>query len=134
VNPRIADSIADWDGGSCDIADLVSDSSSGAPDTLMRAGLVRGTAGWRQLSFRASGLTVELTVTAAGATRKLVGQLLPRQSAQVDIRSSDSRITVQADDLGRFTADGVPAGPVSIRCRLGSEADVRPVITGWISI
>jgi hypothetical protein len=44
---------------------------------------------------------------------------------------------VQADELGRFVADEIPAGSISIRCRLGdgsSDEEAPPVVTGWISI
>ncbi len=100
---------------------------------------VRSASAWRQLSFRASGLTIELSVTTEGPVRRLMGQLLPRQPAQVDIRYGDTILSVQADELGRFVADDIPAGAISIRCRLGDgfsdEAqEAPPVVTGWISI
>lgn len=105
--------------------------------TAFTARGVRSASSWRQLSFRASGLTIELSVTATGPSRRLMGQLLPRQPGQVDIRYGDTIRTVEADSLGRFSADDIPAGPISIRCRLGTDADDAPphvVVTGWISI
>jgi hypothetical protein len=118
-----------------ELASLIFDSASGVPTTR---GL-RSAEAWRQLSFRASGLTIELSITETGPTRRLMGQLLPRQPARVDIRYGDTLLTIEADDLGRFTADDVPAGQISIRCRLGSadSADdeaAPPIVTGWISI
>jgi hypothetical protein len=122
--------------GSAEHARLTYDSDScGNTDTVTRG--VRSASSWRQLSFRSSGLTIELSVVATGLTRRLMGQLLPRQPAQVDIRHGDTQITVQADDLGRFMADDVPPGPVSIRCRLSSPEQHEgsiPVVTGWVSI
>ena len=38
---------------------------------------VRGGPEWRQLSFRASGLTIELEITGSGEHRRLLGQLIP---------------------------------------------------------
>jgi hypothetical protein len=93
---------------------------------------VRGGPEWRQLSFRASGLTIELEITGSGDYRRLIGQLIPRQSAVVDVRHGHGVITVEADPLGRFSAEEVPFGQVSLRCRLGS--DQAPVVTGWISL
>jgi hypothetical protein len=87
---------------------------------------------WRQLSFRASGLTIELEITGSGGFRRLIGQLIPRQSAVVDIRHGHGVITVEADTLGRFSAEEVPFGQISLRCRLGS--DQAPIVTGWISL
>jgi hypothetical protein len=99
---------------------------------LPGASEVRGGPEWRQLSFRASGLTIELEITGSGEFRGLMGQLIPRQSAVVDIRHGQGVITVNADTLGRFSADDVPFGQISLRCRLGSEQS--PVMTGWITL
>jgi len=104
---------------------VLADPRGGAP-----AG--RGGPEWRQLSFRASGLTIELEIMGSGDGRRLVGQLIPRQSGVVDIKHGQGVITVEADPLGRFSADGVPYGRISLRCRLGSEQS--PVVTGWISL
>jgi len=95
---------------------------------------VRGAPEWRQLSFRTSGLTIELEITGAGEDRRLMGQLIPRQPAVVDIRHPGGVISVEADTLGRFSAEAVPLGQVSLRCRLGPETDQSSVVTGWISI
>jgi hypothetical protein len=118
-----------------ELASLVFDSASA--ETVARG--LRSAESWRQLSFRASGLTIELSITETGPTRRLMGQLLPRQPARVDIRYADTLLTIEADDLGRFTADDIPAGQISIRCRLGAADPVDaeaplPIVTGWISI
>jgi hypothetical protein len=96
------------------------------------ASAVRGAPEWRQLTFRASGLTIELEITGSGDHGRLTGQLIPRQPAVVGIRHGDGVITVEADALGRFIADGVPLGQISLRCRLGN--DQSPVVTGWITL
>ena len=125
-----------WDtAGPHELASLTFDSLTSDVFTVRG---VRSASSWRQLSFRASGLTIELSVTATGPTRRLMGQLLPRQPAQVDIRHGDIVRTVEADALGRFTADDIPAGPLAIRCRLGPDASdddtPPPVVTGRISV
>ena len=99
---------------------------------LPSASEVRGGPEWRKLSFRASGLIIELEITGSGEYRRLMGQLIPRQSAVVDIRHGQGVITVEADSLGRFSADEVPFGQIGLRCRLGS--DQSPVVTGWITL
>ncbi len=93
-----------------------------------------GSPEWRQLSFRASGLTMELQITGAGDGRRLTGQLRPRQPAVVLIRHADGVTSVEADALGRFSAESVPLGQISLRCRLGPRTDPSPVTTGWITI
>lgn len=94
----------------------------------------QGSPEWRQLSFRTSGLTIELEITGGGDYRRLAGQLIPRQSAVVEIRTAGGVIAAEADPLGRFSADSVPLGPVSLRCRLGSGAGRSSVVTGWITL
>jgi hypothetical protein len=84
----------------------------------------------RQLSFRTSGLTVDLEITGVGESRRLAGRLIPGQSAVVEIRGV---ITAQADASGRFTAI-VPPGRVDLRCRLGAEADHARIATGWVAL
>jgi hypothetical protein len=88
----------------------------------------------RQLSFPASGLTIELEITGSGDSRRLMGQLIPRQPAVVDIRHADGVITVEADERGRFSAEAVPLGQISLRSRLGPVTDQSPVVTGWITV
>src|ERR1700689_4833566 len=83
----------------------------------------------RELSFRTSGLSIQLEISGTAESRRLTGQLIPRQSAVVDIRHSAGVLTVEADTLGRFSADSIPSGTVSLRCHLGP-----PITTGWIAL
>jgi hypothetical protein len=85
----------------------------------------------RRLTFRASGLVVEVEITGTGDARRLTGRLAPRQSALVDVRGV---ITVEADELGRFSADALPPGQLSLRCRLGTNPDRPQVTTGWVTL
>jgi len=121
-----------WRTIDADLAELVFDSLVDHDE----ASLVRGTVQGRMLSFRASNLTIELEVTGADASRRLVGQLMPPQRGSVDIRQGDSVVTVEADELGRFVADALQAGPISLRCRLDSAMAIGqpPVVTDWIAI
>ena len=98
------------------------------------AALVRGPQQGRMLSFRASSLTIQFDVTGTRASRRLVGQLVPPQPASVDIRQGDTTVTVVADELGRFSAESLQAGPVSLRCRPESATAGPPVVTDWVTI
>lgn len=106
-------------------AELISDL-----DSAPLAAAPPGSEGGR-LTFRASGLVVEVEITGTGDARRLTGQLAPRQSAFVDVRAI---ITVEADELGRFSADTLPPGQLSLRCRLGTDPDRAQVTTGWVTL
>jgi hypothetical protein len=88
-----------------------------------------GAAGRRRVSFRTSGLVIELEITGSGESRQIAGRLIPAQAGAVEIRGV---VTVEADARGRFTAEAVPSGQVSVRCRLGTEADRARIATGWV--
>lgn len=104
-----------------------------AYDSAVAAGgeaLVRSAGGGRVLTFESPGLSVEVEVTPSGSGRRLVGQLVPPQPAAIEIRHAAGTLAVDADELGRFAADGIPGGPVSLVCR---PADGSPAVaTGWL--
>jgi hypothetical protein len=116
-----------WRTVDAELAELVLDSL-----TTSTAG-VRSTSGPRLVTFEADRLTVEVEVGETGRTRRIVGQLVPPGRAIVAVRWARGEQTVEADELGRFAVDGVPAGPVSLLCRL-AEAPERPVVTSWVNI
>lgn len=86
----------------------------------------------RLLTFEGPGITVEVEITPQGEKRRLVGQLVPPRSAQVEVRWQGGSVTSEADSIGLFSATYVPAGPVSIACRT-SEAGTQ-VVTSWVTI
>jgi hypothetical protein len=95
---------------------------------------VRSSEGPRLLTFAAPGLSIEIEVSPIGARRQLVGQLVPAQPARIDVRHAGGVTTVRADELGRFGADAISAGPVSLRCHLGDAPSSPPVVTEWIPL
>jgi hypothetical protein len=99
-------------------------------DSRLEEAAVRSLDGPRMLTFAADEVTVEVEVSVSAAGRDLVGQLLPPQPATVTIRCNGPDRVVAADELGRFSVAGLPAGPVSLLCRAG---DV-PLATSWITI
>jgi hypothetical protein len=98
------------------------------------ANAVRSEGGPRLLTFEAPDLTVEVEVSAAGTKRQLVGQLTPSQRARIDIRHAGGITTVDTDDLGRFRADAIGAGPVSLSCHPTAPPSATPFVTEWISV
>jgi hypothetical protein len=95
---------------------------------------VRSSEGPRLLTFAAPGLSIEVEVSPIGPRRQLVGQLVPAQAARIDVRHAGGVTTVRADQLGRFGADAISAGPVSLRCHFGDAPSSPPVVTEWIPL
>ena len=119
-----------WRTVDAELAELTSDS---ALDTAA----VRSTRAPRLLTFTAgeTTLVVEVAPLAAGqdAERRLVGQLVAPRPAQVEVRHSTGSFTVPADELGRFRAEPVPAGPISLACRFAAAGEPT-IVTSWVSV
>lgn len=92
---------------------------------------VRGR-GPRLLTFEGADTTVVVEVTAVGAGRRLLGQLVDPRPADIEVRHVAGSLSVRADDLGRFTVDAVPAGPVSLACRFAGAT--CSVVTAWVTV
>ncbi|MGO8727963.1 MAG: hypothetical protein ACLQK8_14885 [Streptosporangiaceae bacterium] len=132
VPPELLRAAADaftWRTVDAELAELVYDSLVDE-DALA---LVRGGSDRRLLSFEAGGLSIDLEVSTAGAARELTGQLAPPQRASIEIRAGSGRVRTDADELGRFRATSVPAGPMSLRCQLAAAGTGPAIVTDWIS-
>jgi hypothetical protein len=128
---RIAARVAiEWRTLESELAALVHDSTVDEPVLA-----VRGDAGPRSLTFEAPELTIEIETetehTDAGESLRLVGQLIPPQTAQIAVRNGGGLVVTSADDRGRFDASGLSPGELSLRCRL---ADARLVETASLTI
>lgn len=119
-----------WRTIDAELAELAFDSLADQDE----AALVRGQQQERLLSFRASGLTIEVEVTAAGSARRLIGQLVPPQRGEVEIRHQDEVVTIATDEFGRFIAERIPAGPISLRLGPAPGEGGPAVVTEWIPI
>jgi len=118
-----------WRTIDAELAALEFDSAVDQAATAVRSG-----EGPRLLTFAAPGLSIEVEVSPVGSRRQLVGQLVPAQPARIDVRHAGGVTTVRADQLGRFDAAAISAGPVSLRCRLGDAPSSPPVVTEWIPL
>lgn len=83
----------------------------------------------QRVVFRSSGLVIEIEIGGSGESRRVAGRLIPAQAGVVEIRGV---VTAEADAQGLFAAEVVPAGQVSVRCRLGTEESGARVTTGWV--
>ncbi|MGW1811517.1 hypothetical protein [Streptomyces sp. NPDC002078] len=95
-------------------------------DSLVDALPVRGMPDTpRMLTFSAGEVTVDVEVTEDG----LIGQVLPPQSARIEVLGGPrTALPVAVDTLGRFTSDTPPAGPFALRLRTGAEV----IVTEWL--
>ncbi len=103
-------------------------------DSRLEEAAVRSGDGPRLLTFATDGLTVEVEIATTSTGRNLVGQLVPPGPADVTVRCNGPDRVVQADQLGRFSAPGVPPGPVSLLCRRESPTGPSVLTTSWVHI
>ena len=118
-----------WRTIDAELAELTYDSSL---DDQPMVG-VRSTSPARFLSFASepANLTVEVQVVSEGDRRTLVGQFVPAQRGEIEVRQSGGSVTIEIDELGRFTAQDLAPGPVSLQCRAASGATVA---TDWVLV
>ncbi|GAB3212457.1 hypothetical protein ACQEU5_16280 [Marinactinospora thermotolerans] len=111
------------------LADVLDDSADTPPEDL------RDAVGFgldpRYLTFGVGDLLLRLEVTSQDSRRDLVGQFDPPRAVSVVVRWPRGRRTEGVDGTGAFVVRGVPGGPVSLLCHLGSGP---PVATRWIGV
>lgn len=93
---------------------------------------VRSAEATRQMTFRTPGVEIELLVVSE-TSRRLVGQLVPPQAAELTLHHEDETRTAQSDSLGRFTFHDIPTGSVRLTCKLAGD-DGSVVQTEWTII
>jgi hypothetical protein len=112
-----------------ELAALTSDSGLAAAGSRVRSGTVP-----RLAVFDTGDLSIEVEIepSAPVGSWRLVGQLIPASPARIQIRQQRAEsVWVDADDLGRFTADHLAGGSLSLLC---VRDGVRDAVTEWIAI
>jgi hypothetical protein len=110
---------------------VVNDTAFGAQAVGVRDG-----GGPRLVTFGAGSgeksryVEVEVGVEPAG-TLRLVGIVVPAGPDEIEVRSPDRAFRVSVDDLGRFRAVGVPAGPLSLVLYYPGQ---QAIPTDWITV
>jgi hypothetical protein len=106
-------------------------------DSLLESAAVRSSRAPRLLTFTAEATTLVVEVAehirGAGLGRRLLGQILSPRSAEVEVRHSEGSLSVTADEFGRFRAEAVPPGPISLACRFGGALKPQ-LVTSWVTI
>lgn len=121
-----AKAVFTWRTIDAELASLVFDS---AAEDLVG---VRNVEATRQLTFRTPGVEIELVVLSE-TSRRIVGQLVPPQAAEIVLHHEEGTRTVRTDGLGRFTLQEVAAGPIRLVCRLEDESGAV-IQTEWTLI
>jgi hypothetical protein len=88
---------------------------------------VRSTATARVVGFETGAWMIDLEHDAA--TAELRGQIDPAGRVGVELHVVGAVLATETDDLGRFTFEGVEAGPVAIVIRVDGQEAVK---TEWI--
>ncbi len=113
-----------------ELAALTSDSELDTTRSRLRAD-----GGPRLLVFDAAALSVEIEIEPGNRAERwqLIGQLIPAGPARIRLRRAPMAgpAWVNADERGRFAADDLVSGPLSLICvRQGQPA----AVTAWITI
>jgi hypothetical protein len=112
-----------------ELAVLTSDSGLATAQSVVRSGTAP-----RLAVFDAADLSVEVEIEpgARAGWWRLIGQLIPATPARIQVRQRRAEpVWVDADDLGRFTVDRLPDGPLSLIC---IREGMRAAVTEWIAI
>lgn len=106
-------------------------------DSLLEGAAVRSGRAPRLLTFTAGAATLVVEVAehvrGAGIGRRLLGQILSPRPAEVEVRHAAGTTSVTADEFGRFRAEEVPPGPISLACRFGGALQPQ-LVTSWVTI
>jgi len=114
-----------WHNIDTELAQLTFDSSRAA-DRL--ASTRSEAASIRALTFTSARLTIELEVTA----ESLIGQVIPTQTATIELHTpSGVADVIASDEIGCFSVQPIPSGTFRLRCRALGGIDV---LTSWITL
>lgn len=121
-----------WRRLDADLAELLSDSALVEEPFA----LARGSgAAVRAVTFSSGDLTIDLEVQVDDEGRTLLGWLSPPAAATIEVQTmAESRVSVEADRLGRFRMRLPEGGAIRLRV-LGPEGGRRPPVeTSWITV
>ena len=119
-----------WRTVDAELAELVADS-------VLDGAAVRAADAPRLVTFTAGAISLVIEIVAPLArtgevARRLIGQIVGAQPAEVEVRHADGSLTVQTDDYGRFRAAPVPPGPISLAVRFAGRRP--PLVTSWVTV
>jgi hypothetical protein len=120
-----------WRTIDAELAELMRDSAEIVDESELA--LRSAMAGPRMLSFETPRVAIEAEVTVTGPrSRRLVGQIIPPLAATITLEQGGVRLDTAADELGRFSFDGLGAGPARLRAALPGGG--MEIATPWTLI
>ncbi|HYR63846.1 MAG TPA: hypothetical protein VET24_14610 [Actinomycetota bacterium] len=117
-----------------ELAELVADSVF---ETALAG--TRGGQEPRLVTFEVPGGTaLELEASPTDRGVRLVGQVVPARRGTAEVQHPGGSLAVEVDEVGRFSAHGIPRGYMRIRLRLlsdvpGGEPDIE-IVTASLTI
>jgi hypothetical protein len=111
-----------WRSIDAELAELSYDSIDEAS-----AATVRSTTSTRIVGFEAGDWMIDLEHDVA--TNELRGHIQPASRLEVELHVIGAVLVTETDELGRFSFDGVEAGPVALVIRVEGAESVK---TEWI--
>jgi hypothetical protein len=111
-----------WRTIDAELAQLAHDSTDPATHPAMKS-----TASARLVGFETGDWIIDLRHDAG--TSELRGRIEPARSVEVQLHLTGAVLTTETDDLGRFTFEGVEAGPVALVIRVAGGESVK---SEWI--
>jgi len=127
----VPDTVVDAAKGSLTWLTVDAELAALAEDTDLSATGVRSGGEARVLTFECSTGVVVVEITAYEGQRRIVGHA--DRPAQLVIRHRGGAIELDTDEHGRFRAEGVEAGPVSLRCAF-LDSPQTPIVTSWVLV
>jgi hypothetical protein len=116
-----------WRNIDAELAELTYDSLSSAEYELELSTRAEA-ASIRALTFTSAHLTIELEIVGDS----LLGQVVPGQPAAITMQPRvGAGITLDADEIGRFWIEPVPAGLFRLHCRTATGIET---LTGWFTL
>jgi hypothetical protein len=88
---------------------------------------VRSTGTARMISFQAGQWMLDIEFDEGSG--RLIGQISPESTFTVELHTSGALFTVESDELGRFSAEGIAPGPLSLVLRFPDRSVIK---TQWV--
>lgn len=88
---------------------------------------VRSTGTARMISFQAGQWMLDIEFDEASG--RLIGQISPESAFTVELHTAGALFTVESDELGRFSAEGISPGPLSLVLHFPDRSVIK---TQWV--